>query len=83
MTTLTEIGAYEAKTHLPEYLRKVRTGSCFRITQRGEPIADLVPYGATERQNAAQAACQMRQFMQKRQPVQGVDIKALIEDGRD
>lgn len=54
MTTLTEIGAYEAKTHLPEFLRKVRAGSAFRITQRGEPVADLIPSGASERQNAAQ-----------------------------
>jgi prevent-host-death family protein len=83
MTTLTEIGAYEAKTHLPEFLRKVRTGSAFRITQRGEPVADLIPYGASERKNAAQAANQMRQFMQNHNPVQGVDIKALIEEGRD
>lgn len=83
MITLTEIGAYEAKTHLPEFLRKVRTGSAFRITQRGEPVADLIPHGTFERRNAAQAASQMRQFMQKHSPVQGIDIKALIEEGRD
>ena len=83
MTTLTEIGAYEAKTRLPEFLRKVRAGSAFRITQRGEPVADLVPAGAAERSARAQAAGRMRQFMQYHPPVPAVDLKALIEEGRD
>ncbi|MBK8524388.1 MAG: type II toxin-antitoxin system prevent-host-death family antitoxin, partial [Betaproteobacteria bacterium] len=52
MSTLTEIGAYEAKTRLPEYLRKVREGDTFRITQRGEPVADLVPAGTAQKRQA-------------------------------
>ncbi len=82
MTTLTEIGAYQAKTHLPEFLRKVQAGSGFTITQRGRPVADLVPAGTAVRSNAAQAAGRMRQFV-RNHPVVTVDIKALIEDGRD
>ncbi|MDQ5903221.1 MAG: hypothetical protein QG672_810, partial [Pseudomonadota bacterium] len=54
MSTLTEIGAYEAKTRLPEYLRKVREGDTFRITQRGEPVADLVPAGTAQKRLAVQ-----------------------------
>ena len=38
-----EIGAYEAKTKLPELLRQVKSGNSFTITNRGEAIADLVP----------------------------------------
>jgi prevent-host-death family protein len=83
MATLTEIGAYEAKTRLPEFLRKVRAGNCFTITQRGEPIAELIPYGASERQSAAQAAEQMSLFMHNTRPDQVIDIKALIDEGRD
>ena len=83
MSTLTEIGAYEAKTRLPEYLRKVREGDAFRITQRGEPVADLVPAGTAQKQQAAQAAARMQQFMHEQRPVAGVDIKALIDAGRD
>jgi len=83
MGTLTEIGAYEAKTRLPEYLRKVREGDAFRITQRGEPVADLVPAGTAEKHRAAQTAARMRQFMRERPPIAGVDLKALIEEGRD
>ncbi|MDX9707239.1 MAG: type II toxin-antitoxin system prevent-host-death family antitoxin [Azospira sp.] len=83
MSTLIEIGAYEAKTRLPEYLRKVREGDAFRITQRGEPVADLVPAGTTQKHQAAQAATRMQQFMRQQQPVKGINIKALIDEGRD
>ncbi|MBM4210734.1 MAG: hypothetical protein FJ187_09325, partial [Gammaproteobacteria bacterium] len=31
----TEIGAYDAKTRLPELLRQVEAGARFRITHRG------------------------------------------------
>ena len=90
MTDKLEVGAYEAKTHLSELLRKVRAGSRFTITQRGEAVADLVPtgaYGDTQRQGAA-AAQRMRLFMRRGNgPVSlgvlGVDTKALIADGRD
>jgi len=40
---LEEIGAYDAKTKLPEILRRVEAGEAFTITNRGKPIADLIP----------------------------------------
>jgi len=88
MTEKLEIGAYEAKTHLPELLRKVRTGQRFTITQRGQPVADLVPVGADASGSAAAAVQRMRAFMVEASvasPVREtvVDIKALIAEGRD
>ena len=38
-----EIGSYDAKTKLPEILRRVEAGERFTITNRGKPVADLVP----------------------------------------
>lgn len=38
-----EIGAYDAKSKLPEFLRRVESGEAFTITNRGKPIADLIP----------------------------------------
>ncbi|WP_027710403.1 type II toxin-antitoxin system Phd/YefM family antitoxin [Zooshikella ganghwensis] len=38
-----EIGSYEAKSKLPELLRRVESGESFTITNRGKVIADLVP----------------------------------------
>lgn len=40
---LEEIGSYDAKTKLPEILRRVAQGEAFTITNRGKPIADLIP----------------------------------------
>lgn len=40
---LVEIGAYDAKTKLPEILRRVESGEAFTITNRGKPVADLIP----------------------------------------
>jgi prevent-host-death family protein len=40
---LEEIGSYDAKTKLPEILRRVESGEAFTITNRGKPIADLIP----------------------------------------
>ena len=38
-----EIGSYDTKTRLPEILRRVEAGERFTITNRGRPVADLVP----------------------------------------
>lgn len=39
------IGAYEAKSTLPDLLRKTANGETFTITHRGKPVADIVPHG--------------------------------------
>ena len=38
-----KIGSYEAKTKLPEILRRVEAGESFTITNRGKPVVDVVP----------------------------------------
>lgn len=38
------IGAFDAKTHLSEYLERAFRGESFTITRRGEPIAELGPH---------------------------------------
>lgn len=74
------VGAYEAKTKLPELLRGVQAGQRYTITNRGRPIAELGP-AATRRHETADAVARMKQFMNE-SPVRGVDIKALIGEGR-
>ncbi len=49
----TEIGTYDAKTKLAEILRKVGSGQSFTITNRGKPVADLVPSKESEKNKAA------------------------------
>jgi antitoxin (DNA-binding transcriptional repressor) of toxin-antitoxin stability system len=77
-----EIGSYEAKTKLPELLRGIQAGNCYTITLRGEPIADLVPAGSSRSNDAVVAVDQMRNLMLSAAPIKGVDLKALINEGR-
>lgn len=76
-----EIGSYEAKTRLPELLRQVKEGKSFTITNRGEAVADLVPSAGVKRKDRAAAVKKMKAFMMEN-PVRGVNIKELIEEGR-
>lgn len=76
-----QIGAYEAKTRLPELLRAVQSGQGYTITNRGEAVADLIPTEAAKHQEAAEAVQQMRRFMMERKG-RTLDIKALIDEGR-
>lgn len=41
-----EIGVRELKTTLSQTLRAVSRGQRVRVTVRGRPVADIVPYGA-------------------------------------
>lgn len=76
-----EIGSYEAKTKLPELLRQVKAGKSFTITNRGEAIADLVPSQGARTKDKSAAVEALKAFMLT-DPVLGVNIKALIEEGR-
>lgn len=77
-----EIGSYEAKTKLPELLRGVQAGNRYTITLRGEPVADLVPAEGAKHADSVAAVEDMRRFMRAAPPVKGVDLKALINEGR-
>ena len=77
-----EVGSYEAKTKLPELLRGVRAGNRYTITLRGEAVADLVPTEENKHSDAVAAVDEMLAFMLTRKPVGGIDLKALINEGR-
>ena len=52
---LEEIGSYDAKTKLSEILRRVESGESFTITNRGKPVADLIPSRSNDRLKAESA----------------------------
>lgn len=83
MSPLQTIGTYETKTHLADLLRQVRAGQGFTITQRNEPVADLLPTGSSARRSGVLAAARMRQFMRDAPSWESVDIRALMDEGRD
>jgi prevent-host-death family protein len=53
---VTEIGAYDARTHWLELLKGVKDGKHYVITLRGEPVAELMPMRIVDKQGAKQAA---------------------------
>jgi prevent-host-death family protein len=80
----TPVGAYEAKTRLPELLRQVREGRRFTITNRGEAIADLVPSESGAVPDACSAIERFQSLMRQDPPaaLHTVAVKALIDEGR-
>jgi prevent-host-death family protein len=75
------VGAYDAKSRLPELLRRVRGGHRFTITVRGTPVADLVPSGLARPQNFTQAVEDMLNFDRVKN-INPADVAAWIHEGR-
>lgn len=50
-----EYGVYEAKTKLPDLIKRVQQGERVTITNRGEPVADLVPSASRVAQQTMEA----------------------------
>ena len=57
---MAEIGAYDAKTHLPKLLERVQKGERFVITKHGRPVAELGPLTVRDPQAAREALARMR-----------------------
>ncbi len=82
MTLPLDIGIFDAKTRVSELLRRAQTGGSFRITQRGVPVAELVPIGLSKRMSTQEAAAQLREFMKQQPKITDLNIKALVEEGQ-
>ena len=76
-----EIGAYEAKTHLPKLLERVQRGERFVITKHGRPVAELVPVRKRDPAKIRKAIENLKAF-QKAHDLGGVSVRELIEQGR-
>ncbi|WP_101758662.1 type II toxin-antitoxin system Phd/YefM family antitoxin [Oceanicoccus sp. KOV_DT_Chl] len=77
---LEEIGAYEAKTKLPEILRRVEAGEAFTITNRGKPIADVIPSRARDHLKAEAAIANI--LKAKKHRVSDEALNELRNSGR-
>lgn len=75
-----EIGSYEAKTKLPEILRRVEAGEAFTITNRGKPIADVIPSRSSDRLKAETAIDRI--LRAKKHKLSDTKLKELKENGR-
>jgi len=76
----TDIGAYEAKTHLPALLDRVARGERFTITKHGRPIARLVPIERAGPDRRREAIERLKLFRESQ--TLDVPVKQLISEGR-
>ena len=77
------IGNYEARTHWSEMLQDVKSGEHYVILHKGDPIAELIPPRTENREvRSKRAAVKLMELMDTRSPVD-VDLRALINEGRD
>jgi prevent-host-death family protein len=75
------VGAYEAKTKLPEILSRVERGEHITIARHGTPIAVIVPISAYPRKDPKAAGEAIKAFARSHSRGD-FDIRAAIEEGR-
>ena len=77
---MSEIGAYEAKTHLPKLLERVEKGERFVITRHGRAVAELGPVGKTDEKRTRRAIADLRSFRDELAG-RGVRMRDLLGKG--
>ncbi len=77
---LKKIGSYDAKTKLPEILRRVKTGEAFTITNRGKPIADLIPSRSASHLKTETAISNI--LKARKHKISDELLNSLMENGR-
>jgi len=75
------IGAYEAKTHLPELLKRVESGEHITIARHGTPVAMLIPVGDYPRRDPEAAARGLLEFARTHSRGD-TTVREMIEEGR-
>lgn len=70
------IGAYEAKTHLPRLLERVVRGESLTITRHGRPVARLVPVEDDDRDRALRAS---RRILERRSRLARASLSDLLD----
>jgi len=76
-----EVGAFQAKTHLPKLLERVQKGERFVITKHGHPVAEIIPYGKRDHGKICAAIDDLKAF-QKTHSLGGLSVREMIDEGR-
>ena len=81
---MTSVGTFEAKTHLTQLLGRVAKGEKILITNRGRPVAMLVPPEPENRRDVAALVEEMLHFRDEQGPTLGknLTVRQMIEEGR-
>lgn len=74
------VGVYEAKTHLPELLAKVRQGEQITITRHGKAIARLAPVEPARQRDIWGAINELKSLAKGRHA--DMPVREMIAEGR-
>jgi prevent-host-death family protein len=74
---MAQVGAFEAKTHLPALLERVAQGETITITRHGKPVARLVPVEPDLNMTAHDAVQEMLEFGRGRS-LGGLSVRDLM-----
>jgi prevent-host-death family protein len=75
------VGTFEAKTHLTRLLERVAKGERIVITNRGKPVAMLVPPEAGERADVAEVGRAMLEYRDRVKRKLGGSFRKLAHEG--
>jgi len=79
---MTTVGSNEAKTHLPQLLKRVARGEEILITRHGQALAMLVPAKVEKKPDVRAAIQKMRELRKGVTLGPELTIRRLIEEGR-
>ncbi len=79
---MTEVGAYEAKTHLSELLDRVEAGERITITRHGKPVAALTPVLGAPDRTVDEAIDGLLAIRAEHCLGSDLSVRDLIDDGR-
>jgi len=75
-----DVGAYEAKTHLPKLLERAAKGERITITKHGVPVAILIP--ATQGTRPLAQTVDALKAFRSRHTLGDLALREMIETGR-
>ena len=79
---MVRVGSYEAKTRLPELLRRVEAGERITITRRGKDVAVLAPVPEGRERTVDEAVDALLAFRREHALGEGLSVRDLVEEGR-
>ena len=78
---MTSVGSFEAKTHLPQLLERVAGGERILITNRGKPVAMLVPPESADPKPAEEVGRDMLAYRDQVKRKLGGTFRELAREG--
>jgi prevent-host-death family protein len=78
---MSSVGSYEAKTRLPELLKRTAKGERITITKHGVSVAVLVPARSLKKRNIGDLIQEIREF-RRGHTLEGMSLREMIDEGR-